>query len=121
MPDLAHWIGGDLAVSPSGDLATVDGIELGNQRIVRRLLTILGEYIWHPEYGASVPIRVGDVFDREEIEAVILAQMFEEAAVSRSPEPTISVSPIQDGVFVSIFYIDALTGRQATLQFEATA
>jgi len=121
MPDLDHWIGDDLAVSPHGDLALTDGIDLSNQRIVRRLMTILGEYIWHVEYGGSVPIRIGDTFDRDEVEAIILAQIYEEAAVSRSPEPETSVTPIRDGVFVSILYVDALTGQQATLQFDASA
>lgn len=120
MPDAMHWIGDDLRFGPSGDLLLTDGIELSNQRIVRRLLTILGEYVWHPGYGGSVPIRVGDVLDRDEVEAVILAQIYEEAAVSRDPAPEISITPIQSGVFVSILYADALTGQQVTLQFDAS-
>lgn len=118
MPDASHWFGSDLAPSPTGDLGLVDGIDLGNQRIVRRLMTILQDYVWHPEYGASVPIRIGDTLDIDVVTAVIRSQIFLEAVVSRVPEPKITIEPILNGVFVSIAYIDALTGEQASLQFD---
>ena len=51
--DLSHYWGGDLSVSPSGDFATVDGQELGVQRIVRRLMTAPGELVYHPKYGGG--------------------------------------------------------------------
>ena len=118
MPDIAHWHGGDIGVDARGDILLADGIDLSNQRIVRRLMTNIGEYIWHLDYGASVPSRVGDVLDLDAVTAVILSQMFLEASVSRDPAPEIKVSEILNGVFVSIKYIDALTGRQVSLEFE---
>lgn len=118
MPDLAHWYGDDFGIDARGDLLLADGLDLTNQRIVRRLMTALGGYIWHVEYGASVPLRVGDTLDVEEVEAVVRSQMYLEEAVARDPEPKISVKPILGGVFVSISYIDALSGRQVSLEFE---
>lgn len=129
MADLSHFFGDDLSVSASGDLMTADGIDLTNQRVIRRLMTIDGEYIWHPEYGGSVPLRVGGVngvTDDEEagvgvstVDAVVRVQMFLEAAVARVPEPNIKTQPILNGVAVGISYIDALTGKGVSLDFDA--
>lgn len=119
MPDARHWFGNDLEVSNTGDIALSDGIELSNQRVVRRLMTILGEYPWHVDYGASVPKRIGDTLDMSLVESVIRSQIFLEEAVSKEDDLTISLSPILNGVFVQIEYIDALTGRQASLKFDA--
>lgn len=120
MADARHWWDEDLQASPSGDLALSDGVELSNQRVVRRLMTILGEYLWQQDYGASVPIRVGDTFDMPLLTSIIRSQIFLEEAVSPDPDPEIEVSEILNGVFVQIKYVDALTGRQASLNFEVT-
>lgn len=120
MADARHWWDEDLSVGPTGDIALSDGVELSNQRVVRRLMTILGEYVWHTDYGASVPIRVGDTFDLPLLTSIIRSQIFLEEAVSQDPDPVITVDPILNGVFVQIQYVDALTGSQASLQFEVT-
>lgn len=117
-PDAAHWWGDDLAVSPTGDIALADGIDLSNQRIVRRLMTVLGEYCWHNDYGASVPRRVGEPLDLTLVTSIIRSQIYFEESVSKEFDPEIEVVPILNGVFVSIRYVDALTGRQASLQFD---
>ena len=118
MPDADHWYGQDWKVSPTGDIAMTDGIPLANQRIVRRLMTIIKGYVWAPTYGGSVPARIGDILVIDQVTAVVRSQMYLEASVSRLPEPTIRVTPITSGVFVSIQYVDALTGLQASLQFD---
>ena len=118
MPDVyCNW-DDDLALTPGGDLRMVDGIDRGQQRIIRRLMTILSEYIWHPEYGASVPQRIGERLDDELIESVIRSQIFLEAAVARDPPPTIMLRKIESGVFVRIIYLDASTLHQTSLEFD---
>ena len=62
MPDLAHEFGADLQAGPTGDLALADGAALGRQRVLRRLLTNPGDYIWHPTYGAGLARFVGHPF-----------------------------------------------------------
>ena len=59
MPDLFHQYGGDLLLGPSGDLASVDATLLGQQRVLRRLLTNPGDYLWNPAYGAGLGQFVG--------------------------------------------------------------
>ena len=39
MKDLAHWIGADLTVSASGDLAVSEGSEAGVQRVLHQEIT----------------------------------------------------------------------------------
>jgi len=120
MPDLNHQWSGDLAVSARGDLATVDGLTRGQQRIIRRLMTNLKAYIWHLDYGASVPARIGGPLDLTLIQAVIRSQIFLEAAVARNPQPQIIVEPILNGVFARIIYEDNESGQQITLQFDVS-
>lgn len=123
MADIATWFGNDVSLSVSGDLQQVDGLDRGRQRILRRLLTnsnedgLPADYIWHPTYGCGCPRRVGETRDINEISAAIRSQIMSEAAVSKTPLPTITVNPIQNGVYVSVKYIDAETGLQAILSF----
>lgn len=121
MPDIHHWYGDDLQLSPSGDLAVVDGIDLGNQRIVRRLMTAVEGYLWHLDYGAGIPQRIGDPLDLSLIEALVRSQIYLEASVARVPPPTITVSPILGGVFVQIVYTVARTQLQTSIEFDVSA
>ena len=120
MPDINHQWGSDLASSATGDLMTVDGTSLGVQRVLRRLLTTQLDYIWHTDYGAGLPGRVGELLDLPFLSSLIRSQIFLEAAVARTPEPTISVVPIPNGVFVRVAYVDAQTGQQINLAFDVT-
>jgi hypothetical protein len=116
--DLAHWFGQDLNVAASGDLLTVDGTVKGQQRVLRRLLTNPGDYIWHPNYGAGLASKIGQPFDAAACAALIKAQIFLEPAVARTPPPVIGVTQITNGLFVSIAYTDAPTGNPVALSFD---
>lgn len=120
MADLSLTVGGDLGVGPTGDLALVDGPTRGLQRVLRRLITVASTYLFHLDYGAGLPARVGDLALVDGLTALIRAQIFLEAAVAADPAPTITVSPILNGVFVAITYTDAATGLAQTLSFEVT-
>jgi phage baseplate assembly protein W len=118
MPDLSHLYGADLALAAGGDLATADAAALGQQRVLRRLLTNPGDYPWHPGYGAGLGRFVGQPANAARIRSVIRGQIFQEAAVARSPEPRIDVTVAANGaVTVAIAYADAATGAARTLTF----
>ena len=116
MADVSHIWGSDIALGPSGDLALATGLEEGRQRVLRRLLTTLRNYIWHLDYGGSLPATVGQPADAYAIEGVARLQMSLEACVAAVPEPGVSVSTDgQGGTFLQITYTDAGTGRQVSL------
>ncbi len=119
--DLYHYIGADISAAPSGDLQTVTDTLRGQQRVLRRLLTNPGDYIFHTDYGAGLPAYVGRVADVAKITALIRSQINLEASVASSPAPVISVKPIANpdggGFLVAIQYTDASTGGSATLSF----
>ena len=118
MADGAHLFGGDLQISSSGDVALVDGLQLGQQRVLRRLLTNSGDYIWNLSYGAGLAAFVGQPAAAMQIRAVVRSQIFKEAAVETSPEPVIEVTSDQAGtVYVHIRYLDAQTGTTQILNF----
>lgn len=118
MTDAALTFGGDLSVSPSGDIALAAGSALVRERLLRRLLTNAGDYIWQPTYGAGLGRFVGQPASAARIRAVVRGQVFREAAVARSPEPEIAVAAGPDGTtVVRIRYADAETGAAQALSF----
>lgn len=120
MNDLYQFFGNDLNPSATGDLLAVSGATRGQQRILRRLLTNPGDYIWHPDYGAGLPRYVGSVIDVRQMNALIRGQVLLEDSVAKTPEPVIDVQPIQGGMTVSIQYTDAETGTPQSLSFDVS-
>lgn len=122
MPDLSHFYGSDLTVGPSGDLASVDGTQLGQQRVLRRLLTNPGDYLWNPGYGAGLAQFVGQPANVARIRSVIRSQIFQESVVARTPEPAIDVqADVSGAVTVQIRYADTATGETQALTFTVGA
>lgn len=118
MADAWHQFGGDLSVAASGDVTVVDGATEGQQRVLRRLLTNPGDYLWNPTYGAGLGRFVGEPTDLARITGVIRAQIFHEPAVARRPEPAIDAQLGPNGsVYVSIQYVDAATAQTRLLEF----
>jgi phage baseplate assembly protein W len=102
-------------VTPSS--ATVEG----EQRVLRRLLTSPGTYIWHLEYGAGLPQYVGQPVVPSAINSLIVSQMFLEDSVARDPLPTVHTRKIVNGINVDIKYADNRVGRIVTLGFDINA
>jgi hypothetical protein len=115
--DLSLYVGGDLAVSATGDLQAVSTQRRGEQRVLRRLLTNAGEYIFHTDYGAGLPREVGKVTDIAKIKAKILSQLLLDEAVAQRPAPVITVRTIAGGLSIAIQYTDANTQQIASLSF----
>lgn len=116
--DLYLDAGGDLLLSPSGDIQTVADPLKTQQRIIRRLLTNLGGYIWNPLYGAGLPQFIGQPIAVPTITAIVQAQIALESTVAQNPAPVVTVTSQPTGVVtVSIVYTDAATGQSSTLTF----
>lgn len=116
--DIDHQFGSDLAASPTGDISVVSDATYTQQRVLKRLLTNPGDYLWHPGYGAGLPQFVGQPARADQIRAVIRGQIFKEATVARTPEPRIEISTDrQGGVYVDIQYTDADSGQTQILSF----
>ena len=116
MSDIQMSWAGDISATATGDLATVSGPELGTERVLRRLLTNPGAYLWHPEYGAGLAQFVGQPADPAAIQAVIRTQMLLEPAVAATPEPVILVQLDPGGtLYVQIRYADAATSEAMAL------
>jgi phage baseplate assembly protein W len=117
--DLSHQWGSDLAIGATGDISTADGSSLGQQRVLRRLLTNPGDYIWQLDYGAGLARFVGQPANTLQIRAVIRSQIFKEAAVARLPEPLIDVQATPGGasgtVYVYVRYVDAENSQTQVL------
>ncbi|MCQ8277794.1 hypothetical protein NFI95_04965 [Acetobacteraceae bacterium KSS8] len=116
MADLSHLVGGDLFVGPGGRLSLVAGSEATQQRVLRRLLTSRGSYIWQPAYGAGLPGLVGQVASQQQVSAIIKTQMTLEPSVLSSPEPVVRVTVGTLGdISAVISYSEAETGLTETV------
>ncbi len=113
-----EW-GTDLSVGSNGDLALVNGSTQTNQRVMRRLLTNPGDYIWNLAYGAGLGSFVGSTADLLDIEAVIRNQISLEAAVPSTPAPNVMVQTIAVGGYVvaDITYSDPSSDSSVNLNF----
>jgi phage baseplate assembly protein W len=119
--DIYHYYGGDVGLSAKGDLQAVDNILEGQQRILRRLLTNPGDYIFHPNYGAGLPRYVGRAMSPAvllEIKGLVNAQIKNEQRVAQNPAPLINIKGNIDGSFyINIQYTDAPTKSSQALAF----
>lgn len=113
--DIFQYWGNDLSAAANGDLLPASAIDRSNQRVLRRLLTNPGDYIWHPDYGAGLPQFVGTNASADEIVAVIRGQMLMEDSVAVTPAPVISLKQSGDTFTAQITYTEASTGQPATL------
>ena len=116
MLDLAHQFGSDLSVSATGDIAISSGPALTRDRLLRRLLTNPGAYIWRLGYGAGLGRYVGRAAPTLRLHAVMRAQVLKERAVARSPAPVVRIDAQPSGITTAtISYGDATTGAAQTL------
>jgi phage baseplate assembly protein W len=124
LTDLRHTWGGDLEAGPAGDLALMAGSPAVSQRVLRRLLTAKGDYIWSPTYGAGLPGYVGRPTAGGQIEATVRSQMLLETAVARFPPPSVTIADRPEtelGVLeLLIRYQDAATNQDASLSVAMT-
>lgn len=116
MVDLTLTFGGDLALSATGDLGLASDVALTEQRVLRRMLTNPGDYIWQLPYGGGLASYVGVAGMSARIAADARAQLKLEARVAQSPTPKISASENpSSGVVLSILYADAVNGQNQIL------
>ncbi len=118
MADLALPFGGDLSIGPAGDIAVIDGTALIQQRVLRRLLTNTGDYIWQLGYGAGLGQFVGQPGAAAAIAGVARAQMLQEAGVAQTPAPVINAAAADNGIItLTLRYADAQNGQTDSVSF----
>ncbi len=118
--DLYNYFGTDLIAADSGDLLTVSDSLMTQQRIIRRLLTNMQDYIWHVSYGAGCGNFVGEGLSLAmeiKIKSLIQSQIFLESTVAKNPAPVITLTEISGGISCEIKYYDAPTQQPVVLTF----
>lgn len=115
--DIYQNFGNDIAATLGGDLMPVSGADRTKQRLLRRLLTNPGDYIFHPEYGAGLPAHVGDVLDIPFLTALIVGQVRLEESIKQDPAPVVLVQRITNGAAFTVVYTDQETGQPTSLSF----
>lgn len=122
MADVSLEWQSDFQPDSTGDLLVVDGDIEVRQRLERRLFTAVNGYVWHKEYGAGLPQKIGSPFTIPQIRSIVSSQLALEASVAPSPpaQLTVVASPNDPAsVIISILYWDAVSG--ATVSFSITA
>ena len=117
MYDVCLEWGADLSVGTNGDLALVQGSAQTNQRVIRRLLTNPGDYIWNLDYGGGLGTFVGSTASLADIEAVIRNQISLEPAVPSTPAPNVAVQVLDavgGYVVADITYSDPASNSSVT-------
>jgi hypothetical protein len=112
----------DFQDDPTGDLFVVDGDDEVRQRLERRLFTAVEGYVWHKEYGAGLPQKIGSVLSVSQIKSICQQQLNLEASVATNPPAIITVQrdPNQaDLTVIGIQYWDARTGLSVSFTITA--
>ncbi len=113
-----EW-GKDFVASAQGGIVLADGDDEARQRLQRRFNTAVAGYVWHKEYGAGLPQKIGDPWSVTSIQAICMSQVMLEASVAISPPPIVGVAEIVPGlVSIDVSYTNALTGQ--AVQFNIT-
>ena len=108
----------DFVADASGDLLMASGVDLANQSIVRRVMTAVQGYVFHPEYGAGLPQKIGGVYQPSTIKAIVQSQVALDANVDQSKAVVVDVAALDGGVnVVTISYTAASTSEAAVLSF----
>jgi hypothetical protein len=122
MADVALEWNDDFQIDGTGDLAIVDGDDEVRQRLERRLFTAVQGYVWHPDYGAGLPQKIGSVLSVADIKSVVARQLALEATVAPNPpaQLTVAASPNDPSLIsIGIQYWDAVSG--VSVSFTITA
>jgi hypothetical protein len=93
---VCDW-GADLSVGPGGDINVASVRANAQQRVVRRLLTNPGDYIWHTNYGAGLGSNIGEPYVPGGIEGIILDQLRLEPLVAAAPAPRVQINQSMSG------------------------
>jgi hypothetical protein len=121
MPDLSLEWHDDFVPDATGDLLTVDGDDETRQRLERRLFTAVQGYVWHQDYGAGLPQRIGDPMTINTIKAIVQPQIYLEAAVAPNPPVQIFIAASPNdpsNVGIGIKYWDAVAGIAVSFTIE---
>lgn len=111
MAEAALEWGNDFVLDPTGDLLIVSGDDEVRQRLERRLFTAVQGYVWHPDYGAGLPQKIGSPFTVQQIKSIVQSQLNLEASVAPNPPAQLTVTEAPGGfVTIGIQYFDAVTG-----------
>ena len=124
--DVDHTWGEDIQVSNTGDLNLVTDTDRGKQRILRRVLTNPGDYVFENDYGGGLLQDIGSITDAEAIESRIQSQVLMEDAVAPTPAPTVAVDSSISGydasaIELTISYQDQPSNAPTVLAFVATS
>ena len=120
MSDLWLDWGADFHVAANGDLLLASSSDEARQAICRRLFTAVEGYVFHPEYGAGLPQKIGSPADETTLQALVASQIALESAVDQTQPVTIKVhaDPNQFGLYtIKISYTEAVTGAPVELSF----
>jgi len=113
---------GDFGFSASGDLAIVASGQLTHQRVLRRLLTTPGDYLWALSYGAGLGQLVGKPIDSRAVEAMIRLQLKHEESVASTPEPQVlpvsNLSVTNNDYVIRITYVEDQSATEKHLTMD---
>lgn len=119
--DIEHVYGSDFTLTDSNDLAVVMDVDASNERIIRRLLTSIGDYFWEETYGCGVSSYIGKAMSsqiKKELTGIILTQIFKEATVAKNPAPVIDFTEGSGDLQCDIKYYSVTDQQLVNLNFK---
>lgn len=119
LTDLSSTWDGELALSASGDLATVEpGTGKAYQRLIRTLFTNPDGMELHPDFGDGIGSWEGQTFGSAQAQALQTLVYQNVLGDPDITDPEVTVEIVNPSlVTVTVSYLDAVTGQPSTFSF----
>lgn len=119
MEDINHYFSADAILSGTGDLSTVNGSTMTQQRIVRMVCTPEDGYEAEPGWGVGAGAYIGKT--KTQLDALrlkIASRLVKDGYALRMPAPEVTIDTNGSFLFCTIKYADAATGETQQLTFQ---
>tara|TARA_B100000131_G_scaffold321606_1_gene372795 strand:- start:5704 stop:6132 length:429 start_codon:yes stop_codon:yes gene_type:complete len=119
-----HWSqDGDFSLGPNGDIkrANHEGGRVARQTIMKRLQSSLGDWVLHPDIGASLSHFAGLPNNRQTgalIKAKVVSTLMDEGAISGSSLKVEVVPIAKNKVLVLVYATIAMSGEPVFINMQ---
>ncbi|GBQ88275.1 phage tail protein [Asaia krungthepensis] len=111
MTEIFHYFGEDFRLDAEGNLLEADQAMATRQSILRRLCTNPPAYLWHSDYGAGLPARIGMPVAELALQGMITAQLALETGINHDREVAVDLSTSSPGSYRCIIAYTALSSE----------
>lgn len=114
---------GDFVRTPTGDLATIEGLDNVRDALLRRLITSPGSIVHRPTFGVGIKRfqnAIGSIATQRQIAQDIKEQFLQDPRVEGVSGVSVAIEDLDAGLFKISVRVKLVGYDEQTLQFSST-